>query len=244
MKYIKKYIWLIVLVIVCLLIFLIYNQNNKNNQNYLALGDGFALGEDSFGKIDYGYADYVKEYLEENNQLNHYMKSFSSKEASIQSLLSDIKTNKKIMEHNKEINLRQALRESNIVTVSIGFNDLLYRLSINNNLSDYQVDRVINDIGNSYDELIDEIKKYYPYTIYVVGYYTGNLSNKILDSAIKKLNDRYQKNNKIVFISIEELFEKNSNYLSNPNSIYPNRMGYEAISRKIIEKLPKSLKNN
>ena len=74
MKLIKKYKFLIILILVCTSIFFIYRKNDKNNINYTSLGDALAIGVDSFGRIDYGYSDYVKNFLKEQNKLNQYIK--------------------------------------------------------------------------------------------------------------------------------------------------------------------------
>lgn len=171
MKFLKKHYKLIITILVIILIFLIFKINNQNNQSYLSLGDGFALGKDSYGQIDYGYSDYVKDYLQKNNYLNKYIKSFSEETMSITSLKEMIGTNKKINLNNHELNIRQTLRESTILTLSIGLNDLLYQLSISDNVTNNNIDIIINNIEKSFKELIIEIKKYYQYDIYVIGYY-------------------------------------------------------------------------
>lgn len=237
MKFLKKHYKLILFFLVCLSIFLIYKNNNNNNINYTSLGDGFALGEDSFGQIDYGYSDYVKDYLQEKEQLNRYIKSFSTKTMSIENLYENIVINKKIILNDQEINLKQTLRETSILTLSIGRNDLIYQLSLAEDISNYKIDKIIQEINISFNTLIKEIKKYYPNTIYVIGYYETNTSNKKLSLGIKKLNQLYQKNEDIVFIPVDNLFKNNPDYRSNPNSIYPNQLGYQAIAKEIIRSL-------
>lgn len=237
MSFIKKHYKLIISILVCLLIFIIFKVNNKNNHNYISLGDGFSLGKDCYGQIDYGYSDYLKDYLEENEYLNRYVKSFSEENASIASLKSQIITNKKIKLNNKELNLKQTLRESTILTLTIGLNDLIYNISITNNLTERKLDKIIENIEKEFKELIIEIKKYYQYEIYVIGYYSINSNNYYIEKGIKKLNDLYKNNKNIVYIDTYEMFSKNKKFHSIDQNIYPNRYGYEAISRKIIDKL-------
>ena len=66
MKFIKKHIKLFIFIIVVISIYFIYKLNSNNNLTYLALGDGYALGENSYKSIDYGYSDYLKDYLKDN----------------------------------------------------------------------------------------------------------------------------------------------------------------------------------
>ena len=161
MKFIKKHYKLFISILVCLLVFVIFKENNKNNQNYLSLGDGFALGKDSYGQVDYGYSDYLKDYLQENEYLNRYIKSFSQETMSIAELISKIIVNKKINIGNQEINLKQALRESTILTLSIGLNDLIYQISANNVIF-YKLNNEIYNISvlDDKEKILDSVKKY------------------------------------------------------------------------------------
>ena len=247
MKFIKKHYKLLISILVCLLVFVIFKENNKNNQNYLSLGDGFALGKDSYGQVDYGYSDYLKDYLQENEYLNRYIKSFSEETMSITELKSKIIVNKKINIGNQELNLKQTLRESTILTLSIGLNDLIYQMSIADNLTDSKLDKIIANIEKDFNSLIIELKKYYQYDIYVIGYYNINPTNYFLTTGIKKLNNIYKNNKDIIYIDIYEDFQNNKNFRSRKQNIYPNRHGYQAISNKIIDKMAKRLekqKNN
>ncbi len=143
MKFLKKHYKFLIFILVCLTIFLIFKINNHHNINYTSLGDSFALGEDAYGRVDYGYSDYVKDYLADEDMLNHYMKSFSTKETSINSLYQEIIVNKKITLNNHEMNIKHTLRESNILTLSVGLNDLIYQLCITQNITDGAIDKII-----------------------------------------------------------------------------------------------------
>lgn len=241
MKFIKKHIKLIIFLIICLSIFIIYTKNNKNNITYVSLGDGFSLGIDSYDIVDYGYSDYLKDYLTDKQLLNKYIKYFSTKEMSIETLYDYILLNKNVNIGTKKVNIKETLREAQLLTMTIGLNDLLYQLSINSNLTDSKVDEIVNKIELSFNELITEIRKYYKSDIYIIGYYDINSSNQLLSEAIKKLNRIYQDNEDVIYIPTYNLFETNQNYISNPNNIYPNRSGYKAISQEIIYKISKKL---
>ena len=241
MKFIKKTKKLIIFILTCLSIFLIYNLNNKNNLNYTVIGDGFSVGIDSYGIIDYGYSDYIKDYLEKTNKLNRYIKSYSYQSLSIETLYEQILANKKIKLATEELNIRKTLRESNILTISIGLNDLLYHLGINNNQNTSAINNALREIEINFNKLIDEIKKYYPKEIYVMGYYNVYPENEYLTQAIKKLNKIYENNENIIYISTYELFENNELFRSNPNNIYPNRSGYQAIANEFLSKMSKKL---
>ena len=80
--------------------------------------------------------------------------------------------------------MKQALRDANILTISIGLNDLIYRKSIQTNNIGNKEDIIIQNIMIDLDELITEIKKYYKYEIYIIGYYNfypqNSVENKLL----------------------------------------------------------------
>ena len=241
MKFIKKYIKLIIFFIICLIIFLIFKFNNHHNITYISLGDSFALGKNSYGQFDYGYSDYVKDYLEKNNKLNKYFKTFSEEDASIKTLYQNISLNKKIKLKDREFNLKQSLREANILTLTIGINDLIYKLSILDNLDKTSIDKIIKSIEKDFNNLIKEIKKYYPKEIYVVGYYNIYPENTTYEYAIKELNKIYIKNKDVIYIDTFELLDNNHKYIPNFLNYYPTAEGYKIISEQIIIKISKKL---
>ena len=161
----------------------------------------------------------------------------------INSLIDNISINKKIVLNNKEYNLKQTLRESTILTLSIGLNDLIYQMSLSEELTDSTIDKIISNIEKDYKKLIREIKKYYQYDIYIVGYYSVN-TNNYLNKGIRKLNNIYRNDKDVIYIDTYTLFESNKSYRSRSQSIYPNNKGYEAISRQIVLKASKKLENS
>ena len=240
MNFLKKHKKLAIFILVIISIYFIYKLNNNNNLTYLALGDGYASGQNSYGIIDYGYSDYLKDYLKKNNNLNFYTKQFSNNDVMITNLYENIIINKKVEHKDKTINIKQSLRESSIVTLSIGINDLIYKLSLQENyVTTSKLNKIVNDTYKDFEILINEIKKYYIGKIYVIGYPRVNIKDNNLNEALRKLNDLYRNNEDIIYIDTYDIFKNNNNYLSNPNSIYPNIKGYKAISDEIIRNLDK-----
>ncbi len=237
MSYIEKHYKFIIFLLIIILIYLIYRTNNYNNLTYISLGDAYALGVDSYNRIDYGYSDYLKDYLIENKELNFYTKAYSSKDMSIEKLYNAIITNKKMIYNNKKLNLKELIRESDFLTLTIGLNDLLYKISITPNLSNKKLDQILDELDQSFTKLIDEIKKYYYNDIYYIGYYESKYYNKYINYSLKKLNERLSKNPNIIFISTEQLFKNKPNLTSNTSLPYPNSQGYKEIANLIISKI-------
>ena len=235
MKFVQKHYKFIILLLVIFLIYIIFITNNSNNLNYTALGDAYALGVDSYERVDYGYSDYLKDYLSKKQKLNFYTKSYCEKDMSIEKLLYAIITNKKMTYKNKKMNLKEILRESDMLTLTIGINDLFYKVSITPNLTTEKINFILNEIDTSLTTLLEEIQKYYPGKIIFIGYYETSAYNKYINYSIKKLNNIISKKPQITFISTENLFKQNKNLTSNPKLPYPNVKGYKEIAN-LIEK--------
>ena len=137
-------------------------------------------------------------------------------------ILLDEKTNYK----NRKINLKNILSESDIITMSIGLNDLIYKLSILDTTSIKKIDKVVDETYSDFISLLTEIKKYYKEDIYLIGYYTSPKYGYKVNYAIEKLNEKYKNTPEIVYVSTDNFLNNNKNYLVNPNSYYPNTSGY------------------
>lgn len=230
----KKHLKLIVLLLAVSSIYLIYNLNNKNNITYISIGDSLSLGENSYGATNYGYSDYFKDYLEKNNLLATYNKTYTSKTKTINDLYKEVLLDDQTLIDNNSYNLKRLLRDSEIVSLSIGLNDLIFEYSLKNGqITEYEEDRIINTVFNNYKNLIEEIKKYYHYPIYIIGYYENNTK---YDYLIRKLNNRYKnycEEENDIYIDTS-FISNNKIYFDNPSSYYPNNLAYKKISQKMI----------
>ncbi len=232
----KKTIKLICYLLVLIFVFLIYQKNNYNNYSYTPIGDGFSLGLNSYKINNYGYSDYIKDYLMKSKKLKTYTKNYCSKNKLIKELEYDIITNKKVVEKGKKYNLKSILRESNLITLSIGLDDIKYEL-VKNDLN-IESTKVVDKIYTKYKKLFKLINSYYPHKIILIGYNENSINNKSIKLIINKLNTKLIKNKDIIFINTTS-FMKQSYYLNN-HTIYPNTSGYKAISTKIVDKIKNS----
>lgn len=231
---------LILLMVIIISIFSIYKISDKKI-NYISIGDGLSLGIDSYGNEGFGYSDYIKDYLNSKEMLNIYTKKFSDKEMSINKLINTIEMDKKVDYKNTKINLKRMLSDSGVITMSIGINDLIYKMSISNSLSLIKVEKIVNEIYDEFLYLIKTIRKYTTSNLYIIGYYSSNYFDYKFNYAIEKLNEKYKNTPNIIYIDTNYLIGNNYKYLLNPQSYYPNSQGYQVISSKIIEKISKKL---
>ena len=87
----KKVLLILILFLSC---YFIYNQTSDNKLYYLTIGDSLSRGTNEYGIVTYGYNDYVKDYLEENNKLEGFNKTFTDNDYRIIDII-------KILRHNK-----------------------------------------------------------------------------------------------------------------------------------------------
>ena len=174
-----KLLKIIPLIIIILIVHLIYKNNNYKNISYLSIGD-LSLYNNKY-RMTYTYNMYLKDYLKEKNKLNNYY-SYYKKDLTINDTLNAIKLNKKI----KSIGLKRILRESSIITITIGNSDLILEDNIN---GIYEEEKTVNYTFNKYKKLIKEMKKYNS-NIYIVG---SNIKYKNLtDKLNEKLREYYK----------------------------------------------------
>lgn len=231
---------------IVILTFLIYKFASNDKINYVALGDGLSKGINPYGEVSFGYSDYLSEYLKEKNKLNDYIVEFANSEYRISDVVNDITINKKVFHDDNNINIRSVLRESDLVTISMGFNDLEKLFNVNNIGTVLEnkslLEKEIVYIVNNYNDALILIRKYAKADIVVIGFYNPYqyvyTYKYEIDYYVKKLNSLLlktcQKYN-IKFVDLYGVFDNKLNYFPNPSSIYPTELGYKEIF-KLIEK--------
>lgn len=249
-----KYKKLLVSLLLFISIFTIYVFANDKKMNYIALGDSLAIGQNPYGQISYGYADYVANYLKRNDLLKFYTKQFAESGDKIDDLLQDIKNNKTIQVDDQIINLKASLRQSDLVTISIGANDFIAGFNLadlKTDLTQKDLKQRVDDIMPLLDEVLKEVRKYAKNEVIVIGYYnplprmTSGLETIIdelflyADTNYQEICDKYN----ITYIKMYDTFKSHNDYLPNPLDIHPNSQGYEVISNQIIDHLEKKILN-
>lgn len=237
----KKCIKYIVFLLIVFSIFGIYYLFNNNKLNYIALGDSLAEGMNPYGEVGYSYTDYFADYLKENNQLSSYTKKYTKSGYTTTEVIKELESNNL---------LKKDLRESDLVTVSIGANDFLNggglkNLNVNNIL---ELKKEVINILPNLDNCIKEIRKYAKEDMIIIGYYNPipflfNTSGNDLDILFAYIDDEYQKiadKYDCTYISLYQLFKTNSSYLPNPADIHPNLEGYQSISEELIKRYEKN----
>jgi len=231
--------------------YIIYTNTYKEEFNYVAIGDSLAAGRNSYGAYDYGYTDYIRDYLKQKDKLSSYV-NYAVSGYSTDDVINDINYNRTIEVDGKDVGLKRALRESDLVTISIGANDLLKNVnfsSVSSLLSDRNNTlKIIDETFEKIKEVLSLVRQYAKGDIIVVGYYNPvpNLTKykKSIDDIVDYSNKQYQKICNIgetYYIEISDVMRENSDYLPNPLDIHPNIQGYQAISSEIIKIIDKEV---
>ena len=221
----KKIIFTIILFLSC---YLIYSLTNNNNLNYLTLGDSLSKGVTPYFANGYGYSNYIVDYLKKNNKLNSYNDNFTSADYLITDLINMININYE--SNNQTIN--QAIHSADIITMSVGMQELYYKINTNDTNIYTYIDKMLEDT----EHLFTLIRKNNNKRIYMLGYYnTKNTNQDLFNYANIKLKEICKKH-KITYIDTQSIFYKNTTYFENPNSFNPNLQGYYKIYEKIVEK--------
>lgn len=238
----KKIFKLFLIIMISLSVYFIYNLKNTSTVVYTSLGDGFSDGINSYRDKNYGYSNYISDNLKKEKKLNRSYLNFTSNDMTINDLRNLVLLNN---HDDNQNNIRQVLRETDLLTISVGINDLIYKMNVENITTNHQKEKIITEIVDNLDVTLQEIMKYYQKNIYLIGYYNfypqNSVERKMLESLNSKLKEYSMKNN-LIFVDNSNMDNSLSLYLDNPNSIYPNIDGYKKISDNIWSKMLKNEK--
>ncbi len=238
----KKIIFVVILIFV--LVFIIYQANDNELIDYMSLGDSINEGINSYGNHSYGYNDYLKSYLENNDLLHKYNAYYSKNNYTIIDLLDDINDNKSILYDDKNYNIKKELREADLVTIAIGMDELVEILN-NNDLSNFtNIKSKLDTLVNNMDSLLKNITSLSKTKIVLIGYYNPYEDSKELNRIFAYLNDKYQSlanKYKIIYVDIYNIIKQDKNYLPNDKDYHLTSRGYLKIANEVIKKIEKNL---
>lgn len=221
----KKLLKLVVLILLSLSVYFIYQKTKDKNENILVLGDSLALGINSYGIYDYSYVDYYQEYLKDKKVIIN--KNHCKKNLTMEELTERIKIYPE---------LKRDLKEATEVFLNIGYTDLIYKLSLEEEKTPETLNKIIKEMEEEYQNLRKEINHYYKKNMIIIGYYASNKKDYYTNQGIRKLNSFLAQEEKSIYIDTYSILKNTKKYFSNPNSYYPNSLGYQKIADEIIRK--------
>lgn len=240
---------IIIPILIIFLTFAIYKANDDNLIDYMSIGDSMTLGINSYGNTSFGYNNYIKNYLDNNNLLHQYNNYFSMQDYTISELNKDIINNKTVLYSDKNYSIKKELREADIITLSIGMDYLVSTINYGGDIENLdQMYPIIDEMTKEMNELIKNIKRYSSAEIILIGYYNPyNNYTKNLNKLFAYINDKYStisKNNNIKYIDIYEKISNNKNYLPNNKDYHLTTKGYLEIANNVISYLDNKLKKS
>lgn len=220
-----KKIKLLILILLSLSVYFIYGRTKNTYMILTNIGDGLGIGVNSYGIEEYNAIEYYQDYLKSQKKEVVLHQNFSKKTLHTKELIEKIRTNPE---------LKRELLETHILFLTIGYYDWIYASSTTEEKNEIFFQRWKQEFQKNYQELIQEIRKYYSHEIMAIGYYPRT-KDPMEKEAILYINQVIQNQEEITYISTEFLLHQEEKYFWNPRSYYPNREGYKQISYKIIE---------
>ncbi len=221
---------ILIIGIIILSIFIIYLTTLDKKVYYLVLGDEISLGLTPNNHYEKNYSEYIKEYLEQKKILEKYVNEYVTQNYRITDIINNIKTNKEL-EDTKQT-LKNALIKADLVTMSIGTNDIMSKIETTNKMNKIDYKKLkdnIESIKNDYEQLLKQLREYCKEDIIVIGIYI-NTNNEYIYEMIKNLNQQFKnisKNYNIEYIDLYEL-------LTSEEYVYPTKEDHIIIKESVI----------
>lgn len=218
-------------ILVIVLVFMIYNTTKDEKIYYVVLGDYMSLSD------NVNYTNLLRNDFKNQNKLEEYNNFFVKKDYRINDLIYIIQENERI----KGKNIKNLLIKADLVTLSIGNNDLIYKFGFNPS-SKIDLIKYVDEMMVDMDKLLSEIRinckeKIILLSFYCPQVYKNNLLyNEIIEYANKKLR-KLSTNYNINFIDIHSIIKQNNNYQD--ENLYSNK----DINISIYNKVNKIAKN-
>lgn len=208
---------------------------------YVALGDSLAAGQTPYQQIDQGYTDLVAAELARSGNLSMFSKNLAFPGFTTKQVLESIQTDE----------AKELLKQSTLITISAGANDLLRVVSSDperGTLSYQQktADLALNQARISLEQLLEELQTLAPNAkVYVVGYYfayphaaefqkQGTAKElERLNQVLKVTADQYG----AVYVSVKERMNTNlTGFIPNPADVHPTQEGYRQMANSVLYK--------
>lgn len=181
------------LALVFLLVFVIYLTTLDRKVYYLNLGDEIAL-------TDGNYGDLIQNYLKSKGKLEKYVSEFSEEDYRTTDLIRAIEDNRKLFSNGNNITLKNALIKADLVTLSIGSNDIYYKITTASPKECYEyIDQVLVDL----EKLMELIRQYCKEDIIMINYY--NSYQERYNEIFFYINDKLQNLGNVYEIQIVDI---------------------------------------
>ena len=210
----KKIIILLFLFLLCISCYYIYKITEDKELDIVAIGDNIAANP----------------YLD---NLNH---DFVDEDYHINDLLNTIIYNQEKVVSEKTISIHQLLNNTDILIISIGMNDIYYKLNDNS----YEIYTHLNDIIDKYDKILKEVSKYNYKQVFILNYYNTTNKHQDLFTYINYKLHKLANNYHYTYVDIAKVLNNKEEYYQHNNQYSLNNKGYCQIFNILVEKTKKT----
>lgn len=232
------------------------SQNYKKSIHFVAVGDSLTEGVGDETKRG-GYVPLVADALQQNFELSSVEKDNYG--------VSGERSDQILKRVKKDSDLRNSLASADIITMTVGGNDLFQAFQKNLNAKTAkQFDRSIKKYGTQVSDILAEMRELNPKApIYVVGIYNPYYLNfpyiKAMQTVVDNWNDETESLTKetanCFFVPVNDLLYKGiatkdtdettessssevkNNALYDEDNFHPNNLGYQLMATAIREKI-------
>ena len=229
-------------------------DNVSTTIRYVALGDSIAYGYGLDNREEDSYVGLVKNYFEETYDYvvtaNFGQNGMRSEE------LLDILTNSENENYRK---YRATLSYADVVTLSIGSNDLLHLIRLDFNMGEAIREKAeifrqaCSDFAERFPKIIKEIHRINPH----VKIYANNVYNPakglsfyagiydVAERYINLLNEAFEESDEYCLVDIKKAFDKQEKSMINLSlkgreiDPHPSREGHRLIGQAVIKQMAK-----
>ena len=227
--------------------------------DYVALGDSLAHGMNEVGAIGLGYTDFIAQTLKKEGLITSYSKDFAYSGYTTKNVLNDLqadveKTITGFGYKSEKASIRASIKDAEIVTLTVGANDLLPLLkeATGTGINIETIVKASTETMTNYASILMEIKKLNPKAeIYVMGYYNSfPYYEETLQSQFKSLLGIMNGSIKTTAEKVGAIFVPTANivatnvasYLPNPENIHLSEAGYQAVANEAFLPIIKNSK--
>jgi lysophospholipase L1-like esterase len=218
---------------------------DKEHFDYVALGDSLAAGKTPYGtNHDKGFVDYLVDRFEQS-QYNVEVDKYGVSGYTTTRILNELYN----PTNGKYVELQKSIKESELVTIDIGANDLLAQLPVIQQ-DPTQAPAALQSIGENLFLILKKIDELNPNTkVYVMGYYnpfpyySEEQQAQLLPllDALNKTIETVANQNGDIFIPTEKVIKKHEKeYIPNPEDIHLSLEGYQTIAKEFWKGIMKN----
>lgn len=216
----KKLIFIFILGVIITIA--IYRITVTNKIDVMVIGDSVATGDTFYGNTGISFNLYLKNYLKDKS-LRNYDITYTKNNMTIEDFYYKLIQNNEINEKH----LQNLVKESEIIIISLGQDELVENSKINNLKN---IER--KEFYKNYNLILKKLREITTKPIYLIGFY-GTVINQIneIENNMKVLC----KNNNVRFITIKENIN-DSDYVDYTK----NHLNYQG-HKKIFDAIEKEL---